>query len=68
MSKQIVVGFPIDLDNIIDYKECNDKQLHELALYSEDAVIYNSIKLFFAELNADLVDTENMYWFVININ
>lgn len=68
MNKQIVVGFPIELDNNINYKNLNDRQLHELALYSEDAVIYDSVKDFFNELNDDFVDTENMYWFVINIH
>lgn len=68
MNKQIVVGFPIELENNINYKELNDRKLHELALDSEDAVIYDCVKDFFNELNDDFVDTENMYWFVINIH
>lgn len=64
--KQIVVGF--EVDSLLDYKKMSDRQLHEKALYTEDAVIYDSPKDFFAELNEDYVDTENMYWFLININ
>lgn len=66
--KQIVVGFQIEIDSNIDYKKLSDRQLHEIALYTEDAVIYDSPKDFFAELNNDFVDTENMYWFLISIN
>lgn len=66
--KQIVVGFPIEIDNGVNYKECSDRQLHEMALVNQDAVIYDSPKDFFTELNNDFVDTENMFWFLINID
>lgn len=65
--KQIVVGFPFVIDNDVDYRECSDRQLHEMALENTDAVIYDSPKDFFAELNNNFVNTENMYWFLINI-
>ena len=67
-KKQIVVGFEIDLNNDISYNTLSDRQLHEIALSDENACIYDCVKDFFAELNADLVDVENHLWFVVNID
>ena len=65
MKNHIVVGFPIDIDDNIDYNALTDRQKHELALSNDDAIIYDSPKDFFNELNEDLVDTENVMWFLI---
>lgn len=65
MKNHLVVGFPIDIDSDIDYNSLTDRQKYEMALENQDAVIYDSPKDFFNELNEDIVDTENMYWFII---
>ena len=44
--------------------ELSPKHLYELACEDEDAVIYDSVDIFFNELNCDLVDTENYLWFL----
>lgn len=67
-KKQIVVGFEIQLDSDISYNELTDRQKHEMALYDENARIYDCPKDFFADMNADLVDTENYIWFLIDID
>lgn len=67
-KKQIVVGFEVDFDNNISYNELTDRQKHEMALYDENARIYDCPKDFFADMNADLVDTENYLWFLIDID
>lgn len=67
-KKQIVVGLPIEIDSDIDYNKLNNRQIHELALSDENAVIYDTPNDFFNELNEDLVDIENMFWFLITIN
>ena len=65
MKNHLVVGFPIDIDSDIEYNSLTDRQKYEMALENQDAVIYDSPKDFFNELNEDIVDTENMYWFII---
>ena len=67
-KKQIVVGFEIDLDCNISYNTLTDRQKHEMALYDENARIYDCPKDFFADMNADLVDSENYLWFLIDID
>lgn len=67
-KKQIVVGFEVDFDNNISYNELTDRQKHEMALYDENARIYDCPKDFFADMNADLADTENYLWFLIDID
>lgn len=52
----------------ISYNELTDRQKHEMALYDENARIYDCPKDFFADMNADLVDTENYIWFLIDID
>ena len=65
MKNHLVVGFPIDIDSDIDYNSLTDRQKYEMALEKQDVVIYDNPKDFFNELNEDIVDTENMYWFII---
>lgn len=67
MKHQIVVGFPIDINNVVKYKNCTDHQLHEMALENDNVVIYDYPKDFFTEMNEDLVDTENMVWYMIDV-
>lgn len=68
MKKQIVVGFEIVLDSNISYNKLTDRQKHEMALYDENARIYDCPKDFFADMNEDLVDTENYLWYLIDID
>ena len=68
MKKQIVVGFEVDLNCNVSYNDLTDRQKHEMALYDENARIYDCPKDFFAEMNEDLVDTENYLWFLIDID
>jgi hypothetical protein len=66
--KQIIVGFEIDIDSNISHKELTDRQKHELALYDENAIIYDCPKDFFDDMNNDMVDTENRLWYLIDID
>lgn len=67
MCKNIVVGFPCETYSKNVLGSMTDHQKHEWALNDEDCVIYDSLNDFFNEMNDDLVDTENMYWFSIKI-
>jgi hypothetical protein len=39
-----------------------------LALYDENAIIYDCPKDFFDDMNNDMVDTENRLWYLIDID
>lgn len=67
--KNIVVGFSTETFSKDVLVSMTDNQKHEWALNdeNEDCVIYDSLNDFFNELNDDLVDTENMYWFTIKV-
>ena len=70
-KKMIVVGFPIDFEPFKSkeyYDGLNDRQKHEHALEDEEAIIYDNVNDFFNEMNEDLVDTENNYWYLIQID
>lgn len=61
----IVVGLSVDYGR--QYLEnLTDKEKHQTALYDEDAVIYDTPETFFNAMNNDLVDTENLYWFMLD--
>ena len=59
-----VVGFSVYKYNMDYLNGLSPKHLYELACEDEDAVIYDSVDIFFNELNCDLVDTENYLWFL----
>lgn len=66
--KQIVVGFSV-FDFQKDYlNTLSDREKHEHYLESSSAISYDNVKDFFYELNDDLVDTENYFWYLINIS
>ena len=66
-AKQIVVGFPTYEYSLDFLGALTDRQKYEYALDMNEAVIYDCVDDFFNELNNDYVDTENMYWFNINV-
>ena len=59
-----VVGFSIDKYDMDYLNGLSPNYLYELACEDEDAVIYDSVDTFFKDLNYDLVDTENNFWFL----
>lgn len=59
-----VVGFSVYKYNMDYLNGLSPKYLYGLACEDEDAVIYDSVDIFFNELNCDLVDTENYLWFL----
>lgn len=69
----VVVGIPVDICFVNDNKKIDrdyldslsDKEMYELALDLSESIIYDNEKVFFNELNDDLVDTENNYWFIL---
>lgn len=71
----VVVGIPVDICFVNDNKNIDrdyldslsDKEMYDLALEIEESVIYDYEKNFFNDLNDDLVDTENNYWFILRI-
>lgn len=66
-----VLGFPIDYneENGWGYSEMRDLTAHqkyELALEDDRITIYDNEQDWADDLNTDLVDTENTYWFIID--
>lgn len=70
MGKHIVVGFNImdNEGNCPNYENLTDREKHELALSDESTIIYDCPNDFFIDMNMDLVDTENRFWYLIKIN
>lgn len=66
--KKIVIGFPIDYNNwgYSEIRSLSDHEKHEYALADESIIIYDCLSDWFDDLNTDLIDTETMYWFVVN--
>ena len=60
-----VVGFSVDKYDMDYLNVLSPKYLYDLACDDEDAVIYDSADTFFKELNYDMVDTENYFWFLV---
>ena len=73
MSKaNYVIGIPIDWDDIqgegFDPRLMSDKETYEYYCKNKkECKIYHDVKDFFSDLNEDRVDTENMFWFNIEI-
>ena len=58
----IVIGFPVDSYEIDKLNKMSSKKLYELSQQDDECESYDSVAMFFNYLNADLVDTENMFW------
>lgn len=66
--KQIVVGFSV-FDFQKDYLDkLSDREKHEHYLETSSSQAYDNVNDFFYELNDDRVDTENYFWYLINIS
>lgn len=63
----IVVGFPCEDYKLDDLKKLTDRQKHEYALEDPNCFISNSVEDYFNELNDNTIDTENVFWFPINV-
>lgn len=59
-----ILGFPIRVPYAKRYLDTlNAKALFALACEDEEVIIYDCLDDFLAELNNDLVDTENHWWY-----
>lgn len=75
MKKKLVLGFPISIGEkfgeSIDLESMNDAELYEEYRYqksnNEDVKIYQDVRDFFTDMNNDNVDTENMYWYFVEL-
>ena len=63
-----VLGFPIDDFERSQLEKMTDVQLNETFLENSNCISYDSVKSFFNDLNDDLVDTDNNWWFVVKID
>lgn len=68
MAKKIVVGFPVETYDIDTLTSLTDREKHENALFDNNSIIFDCVNDFFSELNANYVDTENNYFFCIEID
>lgn len=67
-KKQIVVGFLLEEYELYELNQMTDRQKHELALSDDSCYIVDNVSDWFNDLNNDFIDTENVYWFCINID
>ena len=67
-KKQIVVGFSAFDFFRKDLDKLSDREKHEYFLNSETSISYDSPNDFFNELNDGFVDTENYFWYLIEID
>lgn len=64
-----IIGFSIDKYDITDLDSMSDVQLYETMLEdSSNTFCYDNIEYFFDSLNAEVIDTENNWWKVVNID
>lgn len=65
---KVIVGLPIEIDGI-DHNTMSDKEKYDYAMKRENSEcqVYNSTKTFLDMLNADQVDTENMFYYEVDI-
>lgn len=64
MKKKIIVGLPIG-----DYSSMSDQEKYEFAMKqgNYECQVYHSTHTFLNMLNADEVDTENLYFFEVEV-
>ena len=67
-KKQIVVGFSAFDFYRKDLDKLSDREKHEYFLNTETSISYDSPTDFFNELNDGFVDTENYFWYLIEID
>lgn len=68
-NKQIVVGFSVDTYDRSTIERLTDREKHEYTLEDIDETMsYDNVKAWFNDLNDDLIDTENYFWYVITID
>lgn len=65
-----VLGFYIDAFYRSELDKMTDKELYQLCLDTHDTtiVVYDNIKKFFTDLNDEYVDTENYWYYFVNIS
>ena len=63
-----VLGFPIDDFERNQLEKMTDVQLNETFLENTNCISYDSVKDFFNDLNSDMVDTDNNWWFLVKID
>lgn len=64
-----VISFSIDVYDRTDLDSMSDVQLYETMLEdSSNTSCYDNIEDFFDSLNDDMIDTENNWWKVVDID
>ena len=63
-----VIGIPIEDFDRSQLDDMTDVQLNELFLENSNCISYDYIGDFFDDLNNDMVDTENNWWKLVNID
>lgn len=63
-----VLGFPIDDYDKSDLQIMTDVQLNDTYLEDTSVSCYDNVNDFFNDLNDDCVDTENMWWFMVDVD
>lgn len=66
---KVVLGFDIydDDHDRDDLEDMSEEELYDYAKTADNTIIYDEVEEFFIDLNNDEVDTENMWWFVVEI-
>ena len=64
-----IIGFSIDVYDRTNLDSMTDVQLYETMLEdSYNTFCYDNVEDFFDSLNDDVIDTENNWWKVVNID
>ena len=62
---KIVVGFNVDKYELDYLNGLSPKYLYELACEDVNLIIYDSVDAFFADINYNLIDIKNNFWFFV---
>ena len=62
---KIVVGFNVDKYELDYLNGLSPKYLYELACEDVNVIIYDSVDAFFADINYNLIDIKNNFWFFV---
>ena len=63
-----VIGFPIEEFDRVILDDMTDVQLNEAFLENSNCISYDCVEDFFNDLNDELIDTENNWWKIVNID
>ena len=65
---KVIVGLPIEIDGI-NHDTMSDQEKYDYAMKRENSEckVYHSTTTFLDELNSDKVDTENMFYYEVDI-